>query len=94
MKTTAEMDGWFGDPNDPDRWATWYQCMECGGWTLIQSDEEHHGHALPDSKCTHCESRRFNPQSATSKRTFNEERAKKKEKEIKKEIEKRKRAAR
>lgn len=93
VPTTAEMDGWFGDPNDPERWQTWYQCNNCGHWTLFQSDEEHHGHRLPDQVCEDCGGKNFNPQSATSKRTFNEERAKKKEREIKKLIEKKRNAA-
>lgn len=93
VPTTAEMDGWFGDPNDPERWQTWYQCNYCGGWTLFQSDEEHHGHYLPGSQCSHCGSKSFNSQSATSKRTFNEERAKKREAVVKKELEKKRQAA-
>lgn len=84
------MDGWFDDPESPERWQTYYQCMECGGWTLCQGSKETNGHHVRDQKCEHCGSGRFNPQSATSKRTFNVDRAKKKEAEVKKVIAKRK----
>lgn len=94
VPTTAEMDGWFGDPNDPERWQTYYQCNSCAHWTLFQSDQEHHGHYLPEHRCESCGGKNFNQQSATSKRTFNVERARKKENDLKKLIEKKKQAAR
>lgn len=90
MKTTAEMDGWFGDPNDPERYQVYAQCNECGDWTFIQGSSETHGNNTHDQKCEHCGSSRLNPQSVTSKRTFDVERAKKRTALIKKEIEKRK----
>lgn len=90
MLTTAQMDGWFGDPNDPERWQVYAQCMECGHWTLIQGSAETHGNYTHNQKCEDCGSGRFDPRSTTSKRTFNLERAMKKEKEVKKMIEKRK----
>lgn len=94
IPTTAEMDGWFGDPDDPERWQVYAQCMECGDWTLIQGSKETHGNYTRGQRCEHCDSSRFNSQSVTSKRTFDVEKAKKKSALIKKEIEKRKQAAR
>lgn len=70
------MDGWFGDPNDPERYQVYVQCENCGQWTFIQGSEETHGQYTINMKCEHCLSSRLNQQSVTSKRTFNLERAK------------------
>lgn len=69
-------------------WDTHYQCEDCGKWTLFKSDKEHNGHYLLGSKCSYCNSSRFDRQSATSKRTFDLSRAKRKEYLVKKENEK------
>jgi hypothetical protein len=80
--TTAEMDGWFGDPNDPERFQVYAQCDACGEWTLIQGSHETHGNYTHNKRCEHCDSSRFNTQSVTSKRTFNPERAKVRTREV------------
>lgn len=69
-------------------WDTYYQCMNCAKWTLYESDEEHHGHFFLGSKCSHCGSTKLDRQTATSKRTFDPDRAKRQEYLVKKDIEK------
>lgn len=76
IPTTAEMDGWFGDPNDPERWQVYAQCRECGKWTFIQGSAETHGSYTHGQNCEHCGSSRLESQSVTSKRTYNPEKAK------------------
>lgn len=71
MLTTAEMDGYFGDPNDPERYMTYYLCMACAEWSLFNLASEQ------ATSCKQCKSHRLNPQSATSKDTFDFVRAKK-----------------
>ena len=88
FRLTAKLDGWEGDPYDPERWQTYYQCNSCGEFTLIQGSIETHGH-YPDSARCKCGSKNWNPQSAISKRTFNMERAKAKTSAVKKLNEKR-----
>lgn len=75
---------------DEEDWRVYYQCFECGHWTLFQSSKELLGHCEYRSKCEACGSIRLDPQSAISQRTFNLERARKKETEVKKLAEKRK----
>lgn len=71
MLTTAQIDGWFEDPKDPERYMTYYLCMACTEWSLFNLTTEQ---AIA---CRHCKGHRLNPQSATSKRSFDVARAKK-----------------
>ena len=74
-RTTAEMDGWFDDPDDPKRFQFYIQCRECTLWTFIKDGKES---KIPRGlKCQHCESSRLDSQSLTSERTFDPVRAKK-----------------
>lgn len=72
--------------NESEYWHTYYQCEACGDWTLFKSDAKHHGHFFPGSKCSYCDSAKLDRQSATSKRTFNPDRAKRQEYLVKKKI--------
>lgn len=74
--TTAQMDGWTSDPDDPERYQVYVQCMDCTKWTFIQGTKENYGNVTTNSVCEHCDSSRLSSQSVTSKRTYDPEKAK------------------
>jgi hypothetical protein len=60
----------------PEMCEVYAQCRSCGLWTFIQGEPENYGNQTNNKKCEHCESGMLDPQSVTSKRTFNPEKAK------------------
>lgn len=62
--------------DDQNPYDVYVQCRDCADWSFFVGSIETHGQATRNRNCEHCGSSRLDPQSVTSKRTFNWERAK------------------
>ena len=69
LTDTEKMDGWTEEDVHTKN-QVYKQCRTCGEWTFFENKNQ------PEKTCVHCQSSRFDPQSTTSKRTFDPARAK------------------
>lgn len=75
--TTDWMDGIRDEKSLAEKYHFHAQCEDCGDWTAGVGSAETYGHMTKDVKCEHCGKYNLDPQSITSKRTFNHLTAKK-----------------
>lgn len=77
--TTAWMDGIRTAEELAEQYMVYIQCAGCFEWTFVEGTHEMHTSVVGYSRgltCENCGGSNFDPQSVTSKRTFNEARAK------------------